>query len=455
MSNSQKTSRLPQYTDLPQNAIKMAVGDVIETLYCQAWLPRAVRQFRTVKAGTLEYIDYAVPCFELATILKKSPQSVAIEVVRKLSEQDHLPVTNILSDAKFEAVNGYVNICLSEISIQWAVRAARNWFKHPSMHLKVRPMDTLLIVGPKLDYNIDFGLTDKSLSFIDQLYGLLHKRHQTTYLVSDFSEQMVDYLTAVASAGDDNKLSGIEYSRVNKAVRAYLSHKDTKSYVHKVFSKSLNQWRRKRITSLKQMPLCSYTTIYESDLVDQVNEFLSKPAKELHKKNIILDSSSKAVYYEDGSIILPLRSASGLLHSTAFMLYQLETMTRRMSRSPSKTLIVFAPHKLHLLIHSYTRLTLKQEGAMERLICFDPTVSQADLQKLSISMNSFSSHFGVIVRKLSAVSPYWYSNQHKRQALLTLVDMPTELSGAISKAQLPLVFDTTAHSLETLTDLGD
>lgn len=455
MSSTQKTYRIPRYADLPQNAIKMAVGTVIKSLYGQIWSPRAVRQLRTIKAGTLDYVDYAVPCFEIAQVLQKSPQMVALEIVQELNKPNILSNDNILSDAKFEVINGYINICLSEVSIQWAVRAARNWYRHPGMHLKPRPKDIFLIIGPRLEYDLESGITDISLSYIDQLYGLLHKRHQASYLVSDFSELMVDYLTGAATADQDGKLSGIEYSRVNKAVRAYLSHKDSKSYVHKVFTKSLSQWKRKRIKSLKNLTFCTHDIIYESELNASVSDFLDMPAAYLLLRNIVQDEGSKAVYYEDGSTILPLRSASGLVHSTAYMLYQLEIMSLRMQKSPSNTLIVFAPNKLHLLIHSYTRLTLKQTNAVERLICFDPTVSQADIRKISTSITSFESHFDTIVMKLNAVSPCWYSTQSKRHALLALIDMPTELSGAIQKAQFPLVFDATAHSLEMLTNLGD
>lgn len=446
-----------QLMHLPQVALKHALSEVILAAYGLNWTPRAVRQHRTVKAGSLAYVDYAIPCFELAQTLQLSPVDVATKLAFMLSAQTRDTASGaVLLDAQFEAVSGYINICLSEVSIKVAINAAARWFNKPTSRKQAKSYDTLLVLGPRLDYHESFALTDKALQYIDHCYDLLGKNHETNFLISDYSEYMVDHLTAAVSVNHELPVSGIEFSKLNREVRNFLTDQNrNNTHITRSYSKLRSAWVAKRKRVLSHMELNHSYATYESKLTKHVHHYLdSQPISKLRARGIIADPNSKAVYFEEGLNVYPVRSAAGLLYSLSYILYQLETVAQSMRRSPSKSLVVIAPHKMHFLIHTFVRLSIPTKSMPDRVICFDPTNSKADILAMSGTVPSIEGHFSTIETCLQNMSPYWLSNQHKRQTLLALVDLPVQLSESVNRIQLPSLFDAVSSSVESLTILS-
>ncbi len=454
LSGTQKISLVKSF---PQVAIRAAVAEVITGIYGIDWLPRAVRQQRRINVSSLAYIDYAVPCFELGKILRKNPDTIANEIARALEANLFNIPGDILKDAQFEAVGGYINICLSDVSVYRATTAAVRWFKYPTLGSKQRPTDTFLILGPRLDYHESFALTDRSYQYIEHLYRLLNKKHTTSYLINDCSEYMIDHLTAAITVNKQDPMNGLELSQLNRAVRCFLTAgRSQDKQIGQAFSKQRLSWINKRKRSLARMNIIKSESTYESRIRREIHNYLdSQSTKTLKAKGIIKDATSRAVYFVDGNDILPVRSANGMLYSLAYILYKLETVARSMKNSPSKTLIVIAPHKMHLLIHSFVRLSIASKGMPERVICFDPTISKADILGITTSIPSLAKHFNSIADQLSKPSPEWFNHQYKRQNLLELVDLPVELADAVTRIQLPTIFDMLSESADSLSALAN
>ncbi|CAN5179233.1 hypothetical protein BH09PAT3_BH09PAT3_2430 [soil metagenome] len=434
---------------LPQPAIGIEIATATQELYGMRWSPRVVRQTRQINAGSLQYVDYAVPCFELGKLLKQDVQIVAQEIVAGLKErQIFVDETNIIYGAQIEAVGGYINFCISDRSIKRAIKTAVHWYKEPYLGMRQRPMDEFLILGTSIGGNNTNEINSHAYKFIDEVYSLIGKKHEATQLMSDYSESTIQCMTSelIKRAYEEKELTVFDKMKIQKDVRNFFT-KGTPN------EKVSEQWAlcrsNARLIDARHAP----GLIWESDLVNDVHtQFNELSVKTAAKKGIVKDASSQALYYEGANDTVPLRSTGGLLYSPAYLLLTLQTVVQRIKNSQSKTLVVLAPQKLHYLVHTYVRLSVKSKTMPERVICFDPKTSMADITALTRNFGSLETHF----KTLAATLLNGQENMHvsrQRQAILSLVDLPVELSFAVGSVQLPLMFDMLHQTSEALAVL--
>lgn len=433
---------------LPQPAISQELAKVIHLLYGLQWIPRVVRQTRELKVGALPFIDYAVPCFELAKLLKTDVQTVAEQIATacksSLMQYDSM---HPLHGAGLEAVGGYVNVYISNASLTRSIRLAERWYTRPYLATRQRPMDEILMLGNKSWDNYDGNITVSAYNLVDDVYDLLGKRHNATELVSDFSEHAMEELTALI-AGEyarQNGPSTLNMMRAEREVREYFSNPAAAHHIHQKWEQAREQWLPQHQRQVD--------VLFESDHHVQAHEYFDTlTSKTAAKKGIIYDNATKALYYSDTIDTVPLRSTRGVVYSSAYLLVVLRDIVQKIKTSQSKTLVVIAPQRLHYLIHTYVRLSVRSPHVPERVICFDPKTARADIVALQTDIVSLEDHFDQMGDAVRTGADN-LSISRRRQALLLLIDFPVDLTYAVSKVQMPLLFDLLHQSVDALAIL--
>lgn len=429
------------------------------------WQPYAVRQQKTLKVGKLDFVDYGVPCFELAKLAGIDIHKVATEIVKCIA-QDRTIFTEHEADLfSLEGINGYINFQLSEKYILQLIQKTRHWLEQPSLLAGHSTPQSFLILEPSLTDGQGKVITDASCQFINQLNTLLSIPTVTYLLLSDSSEEALDLIsndidkTRPLNVHFDKPESFISSEKMKlrrqlQRILAQTQDLTVSTTLVEVVRSSQRQWRLRRQRRLKLLGIDNVNLISESEITLKTHELIDKEIRGSNKP-IIKDHTTPAAYYFiDKHTLLPLRSAQGHLFKSAYVLYALTYCLDQLKRRTGNKIVVIAPHKFHRLVMNGARAQLHKKNGAKGLICFDPQVSRPDLLEIQTEIHSLQQHFKTIDKELRNFQAADFHLINHRRALLTLLDLPVELSDAVVNNQLPLLFDTINQSITSLHQIN-
>lgn len=164
----------------PQEYIIPVIERYINLEWSLVYKPRLVRQERTTLVGSLKYIDYAIPCFELANQLRLSPTVVARRLAELVNTDDD--ATSFSTKFKVESVDGYLNFQLSNEYLQQLKDKTVEWLK--AQRQKRDGNDRLLF------FETD-GIPEGVEEYITSIYDSLNK----PYAMTKFADILDNCLT--------------------------------------------------------------------------------------------------------------------------------------------------------------------------------------------------------------------------------------------------------------------
>ena len=400
----------------------------------------------------MQFIDYAIPCFELAKALNLDVNVVAHDLAGELKNQVGV-MAKKLGDFEYEAVDGYINIQLSPAYLDETVKAAMSWLQAPKSYSDRESRDMFLIISTGSDKLSEHTLNEQAYQYIHDIYRLMHKEQTLAYILDDFSESILKQLSHhTEQTGNQlqNTQQQIRSHRRTKAFMSGLIEIDQNDPIIEKFIAVQASLAKKRKKSLDDMGVDNYELIFESSIVTEVQDYLDR-LEDRAGLQIIKDPASRAIYYAHDNKIHALRSAGGMLYSAGYMLYELEINLIKSQEALARTLIVLAPSELHTLVAAYSQALITKHGLKTKLVCFDPRVAQADIIQLQSSISSVTEHFAAVEYLLASLKNQWLRDIKARQSLLSLIDLPETLNQAINNAQMPVLFDAISESVEMLT----
>ncbi len=395
MPKGKLTSIEPTQASL-QGYINALVGHAISSVFNTKYSPSVVRQTRRVVTGKLDYIDYAVPCFDLGTILKKSPQEVALKLAQHINKKQ----SN--GDVRAEQNGGYLNFRISEEFIQeFVVEAVRLLRKNG---------DSKYLVKPK----------GKFYSFM-----FVSAKH------ADFAEVGAQALSLIE---ETRKKTGLDGASVVFTDIATADH------------------AARRVTKTKYIQFTGHV----KKTNDLVKEICKKRTNSRYR--VVSDSSTPAVYVViDGENSYALRSANGRLCDAAFLLYALSLVPAYRGPLFEKGVII-APQVMHDQIRDLGKLLIggrKTTFKEQPYTYFDPLVSKADL----VAIKKRASSVDVIMKEVTAtirhIDQQNLSDQLQRQSCLALVDFYSELRTCIQDQSFPMLFDVLNSAIHNMARFNE
>lgn len=452
----QKTKISPSMS--PQLTLGRLVAHAVEDLYGLKWHPRVVRLRNKRIASSLQFIDYVIPCFELGQKLQTSPQKITKEIAAYLEDNRAKTVGLEIHDSfQAEAVNGYLNFRLADEYLTKAVEAAAQWFESP-IPVGKQVRSKFLVIGPPLANGEEFYTVDTVNSYIHNLYNLLGNGPTTTFLMNDYSEEAATYLATYLenSLKSTSRLEAKKtpiHRQVKRALAKNSADPTTKNIL-KILGEIRTEWLASRKELLSDLKIKDYSVILESDIANKVHEYLDRQLTYSDQNNIVFDTGTSAVYYDDPTLPVALRSIDGLLYKPAYVMFALKHLLAETHQNGQKVLVIIAPQKMHQLIYDHTSFLTGNNGFGTEIVCFDPLVSRADILEIQESILSFRDHFQQIAQTL-VTSKIVLNQEHKRKELLSLVDTPIELTDFVARQQLPAIFDLVNQTTTALNSLND
>ncbi len=447
----------------PQVLIGSVLSSTLQKLYGVQFDLRMVRQNRKKKVGTLDFIDYAIPCFELARELNISPEVIAKRLAESVSSsKDESDVGQYIRDSYIEAVDGYLNFQLSDNYLAKLISQAAQWFSLPQLiTASVRPQ-AMLVIGPTISETVQpYDTMYQALFCADAMYKLLGKEVPKYCLLRDYSEDTLDILTGLLEAIDNSKLPGVypnsrtfEFTRQTKSFMTKSGENPENEKVTKLYGEKRNDWLKLHKKSLSFLDQPENRVLFESSLAYQVNGFIDE-LSDNRLKGIIHDAETGAVYYiTPGNEALALRSAGGLLYSFAYLLFALEAILGVIEEKRNGEVLIIVPQKLHPIIYQYFAMLKEYKSLSSTIICFDPAVSQADIVEINRSIPRLMEHFTNLSTVLKDVMASDLDHYKARQNVLSLIDLPSELSSYIAGGNLAALFDALNHSALAANELS-
>jgi hypothetical protein len=430
------------FESFPQFRIRTVVIEIINHSYRVNWSPHIVRSQHSISQSKLRYIDYVIPCFDLAKLTHKNVQDVVRHIAEEIREN------KLLLDYEVEALAGYVNIQLPIYALQEGRRAAERWLETPSLLIdkKNSPSeDYFLLMGPTIANDEEFGLADKSCAYVNQLYDLLNKKHSASYIVSDSSEDALPHLLNFgAETASENQIIS-QHFKLRRQIESYLRQPDLSedNEVRALFAVIHAEWLPQREELLKRLGVVNYEIIFESDIAGRVHGYLDR-LSDLHNSTVIRDAMSAAVYYTKNENIFALRSTSGLLYRFAYIIYSLTEISKLASQKQKIFVFANAHHHVPLkeFVGSYLDLYKESE-----IIYFDPSVSQRNIKGLGSDIESVKRHFNLLSSILKGLPVKVFDSAEQRKLVLELIDLPLAINYIVQNGQLPNLFDALDQSV--------
>lgn len=418
----------------PHNQIKSMLFELVTNIYGIDWVPRVVRQHKRLNVGTLDFIDYAVPCYELAQKLNTDPKDLALDIEHRLRQLN-------ASEFKAEAIEGYVNFQLSESVFQEMRARSIEWYSSPHLGgLSGLHKVNFAVVGLNITSQPDLGTTDRARAYLQQIYKEVGISTKSKFLVGDYSNEMIDPLFELLENDGMDRLS------LYRSIRSFLSKPDSLksgSSVSRVHKEMLRNW-----IAMNEVDTHSEDDlIFESNLSTEAHSFLDD-YESSESFEMLKDEASLAVYYVGEHDTLPLRSASGILYTPAFILYLLSKEIHELDQNDA--LVVVGSHRLSLLISTYIKSLVNNFDSRKTVIYFDPRVSKADITELYAKAPNVKDFLKVAVGCLRLVQDDDLRDGSKRQAVLSLLDLPIEINDFILRQSLPQLFDSINLATEAL-----
>ena len=406
----------------PQQYIQRIIAQAVARTYALDWNPRVVRQHKQSVGGTLTFIDYAVPCFELAKDLKLTPVAVASEIARNIE----IYATGS-EDMKIEAVAGYINVQIGSNLLAESANQTLNWLHEPR---SLSPVDDVtynfIALATSLGNGKDDGnhLTDEVYRFVGELFSLLGHSTHMTYLVDDTLAEAFHEL-------DEKGLQPAEYRQVRHDLQNGTSYEGWRAE------------KRQQRQELAGNTNYEYEDVFASDITEEVHIYLNTLDA---TQGFYHDATSLATYYAEGDIVVALRSAEGTLYSYAYLLYRLDFFQRG-SHAQAHHNVVVLPAKD---VVTMKVLVMAAQLSPDEIVYVDPRTLQADVTEIDSTIASLTDYFSTMATILTTLP---LETTKSRQAALTIIDMPYALSELAKTTQLPAIADCINQATETVADL--
>ncbi len=438
----------------PKFIIQHVISSAVRRIYQYNWTPRVVRQkARVVLESKLTFLDYAVPCFELAQIINKPVDEVTASIISDLNYTLNLePNSDFFKYLKFEGINGYINFELEKTYITNAILYSLAWLQKPVLLYDV-PATDILTFGYGIALNAELETVKQTLAVLSELKSAVVNLADIHYLISDRSEMALTELLAIYLSQKPAGKSQVE--GVNPANNDVLDQRQLKNIISvdqasdvlgnpKLFIDQMF----KRNPLMYQIAETRHLILsFESQLYGRVNEFLDHSISScLKDQYVVYDEASKAIYYTNEQNIVSLRSASGYIFSSAFYLYLLSSL----KNSPAKQLLIIAPQNTHAGLREW--FDILQFKSLKSLTVFDPKASTADLEELNKNFENIMPLFNKIMVKLEVAQSQNLLNAGFRQNILAIIDFPLDLNNYLAELQLPALFDLMNQIGQTFDD---
>ena len=413
----------------PQDLIKSAAMKAVSDTFGVDHELRAVIHHGDVAGSELDFIDYAVPCYELAKTLGINPVDLAKRLANVLRVNAYG-----LEAFKIQPVAGYVNFRVPDEIISDAINRTSVWMT--SSHDETASsatIDRFVVLGSLLEGQEETALTDAALRYVSRTYESLGRKYTIYSLVADSSEVVLERVAhplGLSFSPSKQLMSGLQLRR--RIISAqFASVGDTMN------GRGADHLPLVRLSqSHNQMP--------ESGIAANVHAYLDAKASEL---GLSRDPLSRAVYLDNDDLSVALRSAEGFLYAFAYALYALDVLTEN-NNAPT---VVLAPAKLQPMI---TALFSKVRRSSERhLTYFDPQTSRADILEIEADTQSMDDYFLTLANAITDVRPTALGDKRSRQAVLEVIDTPSELNDSVGRRHLPALFDIVNRSLQNRISL--
>lgn len=432
----------------PSDKISAYVKAVVEELYRFQWEPRVVRQQKQYSFSELSHIDYAVPCFELATLLEdgvhKNADIVSRDIVKYMEDDPKQHFTDIKKFFGIEALGGYLNFQLSEEYLQAGLELAEEWIQKPSELGDKKDDHNFLIFGFDEIFSQGHDIEMRAIYYLNSLWNLLDGTPSISYLLEDNSEKFATHCTrSLIDENLDNPVAteqlGSMYMNMNRKVKSFLSSGGQNELADRITVKRTEKIKS-IVSALDALGVKDEQLISEVDIRENVDKYLDEIQHITALSNkIIRDEANKALYFVSNNIAVALRSVEGFIFHESYILFMLHEMALQ-AASGNESLVIVAPHRIHAEIKEY--LSLLQEVARKAIdvVCFDPRVSRADIVEFEKSYPYIGNEKEVAALFHDLKEAFTKGITDRKEAVEYL-SLPTELNRTMRTSQIPGIFD--------------
>lgn len=440
----------------PKLLIANVVARAVAITFGAEWQPRVVRYQKSQMLGSLNTIDYVVPCFELGKLLEAEPLRIAEKLAMAVSAN---MIKEIGGQLEVEAVGGYLNFQLTENYMQGTLSDVAHWFQKPHFMYEAPTDNHLLVIesGAAGD-SMTASIIEHAYFDLQALYTLLGNKLSLHYLLRDGSgEAVADLSEAVSSVlktHNSAPLSDNEKMSIRSGIKKALitdgypdTNSGTSSEVVRVLQDVRKDWAELWKARPSNFLADSQALISESSIAGLVNAYLDDQTSAL-SRILIRDEANRAVYFAQGDVLVALRSVEGLLYAPAFILFVLDDLLTKLEKTKG-SLVVLAPQRLHLELYEFAKLL----QAKTPVVCFDAQVSKADILEIEATGLSMRDCLQEVQIALGSVKSDLLAGVHSRQSILSLVDLPLELNAYLLNHQFPAVFDLLNAAIRVANEL--
>lgn len=185
-TSSNKSKPLKLYIT-PEKRIFDLISMAVKEAYGLRWDGFVVPKSKKDKVHRQLGIDYALPCFELARSLEKSPIEVANTLDQTIKKGSSAKYSKFAADFNVKAVAGYLNFNIHDKALVDYVAWASDWFKTPSLMSRGFEQTQLLVVDNQL---LGLPVSDVVESTIRYL-GSMHRLFKCNFRFKIINQYMI------------------------------------------------------------------------------------------------------------------------------------------------------------------------------------------------------------------------------------------------------------------------
>lgn len=429
--------------------IQHAISSVVRDRYGLQWEPRVVLQKKDISKTLLKYVDYAVPCFDIAKILDVPPADITKDIVMLLKNKNRLePASEYLQNFNFDNEGGYVNFQLDDEYIKTTVLSTNSWLGRPEDFFDAASIDIMALGYGSYDLS-QLDDLHSALDCLSRLSSHLNISPSMEYILSDISEESIEGLVDSCIGEADSKIEKISARKtIINALSLAGNSGEHQSYINvrELIKNHAVTPQHKKILEIKNTKI-----LHESNIADEVNGFFNEmhSQKEKMYENFKHDTDEKshAVYYIYDEDYIPVRSSKGYLHSGAFIFYRISRYL--LDAQNGKKVIILAPRRWHEIIGHFVSSLDTQNT---ELVLFDPKTSRADLGAIQLKLSQSDGFIKEFQSFLSDSYKKMITKQLKRQHVLSLIDFPIDANRYITSMQLPALFDLSNSVFDIISE---
>lgn len=378
----------------PQADLDLLISDIIFENYHLVWICRPVLQNKLIRKSKLQNIDYTMPLFKLAKILKTDVNILGENIVTILQNK------NVDYKYLFDINDGYLNIQLSDISLQGLYKNAAQWYEGTCTENNSDKKYVVYIPDSYMFRNSNSNsLYISFITIISNLHTILDSDFSVSQLTDDISDQDEHNESLIL----DNKLAAIATKHTN------------------VFVGEDNQ---------------------------QTNNCLEQVLEKDTPESIFKDKNTGALFYSDKYVDIPLRSVSGRVYYFAYLLNDLNSIISH-SKSEDYVYTILIPQKYHYALSNLLNILHGPSLIQMNIKLFDPLVSKANIVDIEKNNKDLGTHFRWAGELLNT-SVLAGNLARDRKDLVFLASLPNEFNILINKYNLPSLFDYINHMYDIL-----